>query len=92
MNHERACKAGVEITDIPCDAFNSCPTGLELGCYVFPDLGARCAKRDPCSYYECPTDTTTCTLTASFPGRVICSKPGDGGGNGGGVGSPPVAH
>lgn len=77
MNHHGPCDEGVEITEYSCDALSGCPAGSDLQCYAFPQLGTRCAKPDPCSYFECPKGST-CELTASFPGRVICTKPGSG--------------
>jgi len=62
-----------QITNQSCDALNSCPT--DLSCYSFPGIGLRCAKPNPCSYYQCPSGTQ-CTLTASYPGQVICSCTG----------------
>ena len=71
------CIEGIDITDITCDAMNPCPEGLDLGCYSFPGTGSRCARKNPCSYYECP-EGTECGLTASYPGQVICSTMSDG--------------
>lgn len=62
-----------QITNQSCDALRSCPTGLS--CYSFPGIGLRCAQPSPCSYYQCPSNTQ-CTLTASYPGTVICSCAG----------------
>ena len=59
-----------QITDQFCDALNSCSG--DLGCYGFPGIGLRCAKPNPCNYYRCPGGTQ-CTLTASYPGKIICS-------------------
>lgn len=60
-----------EVTGQPCDAMNSCSEGLQ--CYNFPDIGLKCAKPDPCSYYKCP-EGTHCLVTASYPGKVTCSS------------------
>jgi hypothetical protein len=70
--YDGECKNGTEITDIVCDASTSCPEGLNLRCYNFPDLGMRCAKPNPCAYYQCP-ENTECRLTASYPARVVCN-------------------
>lgn len=62
-----------QITNQSCDALRSCPAGLS--CYSFPGIGLRCAQPSPCSYYQCPSNTQ-CTLTASYPGIVMCSCTG----------------
>ncbi|NIO19717.1 MAG: hypothetical protein GTN76_02975 [Candidatus Aenigmarchaeota archaeon] len=63
---------GVDITEITCDAQNPCPEALDMDCFSFPSLGLRCARRDPCSYYECPVGTE-CGLGMTYPAQVICS-------------------
>ncbi|MCK4781398.1 hypothetical protein KAS79_00525 [Candidatus Parcubacteria bacterium] len=70
--YDGECKWGVDITNITCDALNPCPKNMDLNCYRFPGLGLRCAKKNPCSYYECP-EGAECEVTASYPGQVICS-------------------
>lgn len=59
-----------EITEQYCDARDPCPEGQ--GCYSFPDIGLRCAKPDPCSYYQCP-EGTQCLIAQSYPGQIKCS-------------------
>jgi hypothetical protein len=59
-----------EITTIGCDANVKCPDVLE--CYNFPSLGAKCAKVNPCSYYQCPANAQ-CLLAESSPAQVSCS-------------------
>lgn len=71
-NYDGECAEGVNITEITCDALNPCPEGLKLECFSFPNLGLRCAKPDPCSYYECPEDTQ-CIVAEIYPGSVYCS-------------------
>jgi hypothetical protein len=63
-------KLSSKITSDFCDAMNPCSDGLQ--CIKFPDVGLRCAKPDPCSYYECP-EGTTCSLAMSYPVQLICS-------------------
>ncbi|MCX6790875.1 MAG: DUF5667 domain-containing protein [Candidatus Gribaldobacteria bacterium] len=58
-----------EITTISCDASVKCPD--VLGCYNFPTLGTKCAKVNPCSYYQCPANTQ-CLLAESIPAQVNC--------------------
>jgi len=59
-----------QITEQWCDATNPCPEELE--CYRFPDIGLRCAQKNPCSYYECPS-RTQCGILEMYPGIVTCS-------------------
>lgn len=59
-----------KITNQWCDALNRCENKT-LECYSFPDIGLRCAEKEPCSYYQCPKDSS-CIITASYPGSVDC--------------------
>jgi hypothetical protein len=64
------------ITEVECDAENPCPEGQE--CISFPlyrnqMLGNRCAKPNPCSYYQCP-EGTECLVAESYPLQVMCSE------------------
>ncbi len=63
-----------QMTDQNCDSSNPCEEGLE--CYSFPGFGPRCAKANPCSYYNCP-ETTECTLTTTYPASVVCTCTSD---------------
>lgn len=59
-----------DITTIQCDAFTSCPKGLE--CFSFPKEGTVCAKPDPCSYY-CSLGRD-CLILESYPAQIKCEN------------------
>lgn len=58
-----------QITEQTCNACTFCPEGLE--CINFPGVGSRCAEPNPCSYYQCPSNTECNVLRAAM--AQVCS-------------------
>ncbi len=50
-----------------------CPEGLK--CFGFPRFGPRCAKPEPCSYFNC-LKGTSCAVLESYPPQVVCACTG----------------
>jgi hypothetical protein len=67
---------GINITDITCSIAEPCPENTNFQCIDFPGLGLRCARSNPCSYYDCPQNTS-CFLAQTYPSRVICGGSSD---------------
>ena len=60
------------ITEQSCDACTrSCPTGMF--CYNFPEIGNRCADKNPCDYYQCPQGTK-CEIPLRNMLGVLCPQ------------------
>ena len=49
-----------QITEQTCNACTLCEEGLT--CISFPEIGSRCAEPNPCSYYQCPSNTECSTF------------------------------
>ncbi|MBD3261795.1 MAG: DUF333 domain-containing protein, partial [Candidatus Altiarchaeales archaeon] len=72
-----ACeKGGCRVSQVDseplCDVSKPCPEGLT--CIRFPEEGVKCAKENPCRYYECPKGLE-CIVAESYPPKVYCSRP-----------------
>lgn len=59
------------ITGQECSLSIQCPQGY--GCYEFPHATPRCAKEDPCTYFDCP-DHYRCLVQERIPEKVECLK------------------
>jgi hypothetical protein len=61
----------IQISNITCDLNHPCPHNLE--CYDFPEIGLRCAKPGPCTYYQCPGGSQ-CFILETYPAQVVCKE------------------
>ena len=66
-----------QITEQICGSCDPCPEGLE--CFNFPGIGSRCAKPNPCSYYQCPPNTE-CVFSGPPEIMIYCPDGTHGGG------------
>ena len=66
------------LTDVSCDAFNSCPEGYE--CASFSGIDSSLDKpvcypieKNPCDFVTCASGSE-CTLMEAYPVQVACSS------------------
>src|SRR3989338_7263451 len=69
--------AGIGYPGLPeaqeCGQNWQCPEGLE--CISFPKFGPRCAKPEPCSYFNC-LKGTSCNILEGYPPSAVCACTG----------------